>query len=255
MDRFIELGYFTSVPRANARLRQLFDAGMLRRAFVAEGPVSAKCVYLVGPKAADVVAGELDIDRVDVLRQSRRDVASMFLSHSLASLDLRLAIRRDAERCGVAIEAYLSEGECRHEFDIRSGATVSRVVVKPDAAAVLSYGSSTVAALIECDMAHVSAPQLRRSFLRYAQYVRLGIFRETYGEGECQVLLATSAGARRVENLIALTADIPVPRIRFTTFGMIRDRGFFGPIWECTRKNGHAPLFDPSDGSVGEVRP
>ena len=53
----LERLYFSSLVRANARLRLLFDHGFVSRYFLPAAPYGAQAVYSLGKAAVPVVAG------------------------------------------------------------------------------------------------------------------------------------------------------------------------------------------------------
>ena len=136
--------YFGSVPRCNARLRQLFDGGFVTRHFLPAAPFGSEAVYALGPAGIPVVAARLTADGQEadvaaIRQQCRQGLSPALLEHTLAIAEFRVALcqatagsrpRLQAERKNntrsennienqVEIERWLPELLCRHEYDIR----------------------------------------------------------------------------------------------------------------------------------------
>lgn len=247
-DQLIRMGFFSSVPRANACLKRLVDRRMLRRAYVAHAGPSAQAAYLAGPAATAWLAAELDLEPAEVARFTRRPPARSFLEHSLASADLRLELESAARAAGGTVEAYLEEPLCRHEYEIVRGGKALKRVLKPDGYARVRLGNETRDLFLECDLGHVSSGQMGRSFERYRSYLSDGLFEEAYGAESFELLVVTSAGLRRVRNLLSL-APSGRPRVRAATFADVRARGFLGSVWRSSPDSAPEPLFGGAGGT------
>lgn len=243
-DHLVATGFFGSTPRANQRLRLLFDHGYLRRAYVAAGPYAAKAVYLPGPAATDILARNLEIPREEVARQARKEPGRIFLEHSLACADLRLEIEAAAKAGAFAVESYLPEPLCRHEYVFRRGGKDDRRILKPDGYVELARGDQRLRGFLEMDLGHVSSEQMSRSFLHYRAYLVDGLFEEAYGADNFEVLVVTTAGARRIANLMRAARAAGNPRIRFASFRAVREFGFSGASWSVAGEQGRSCLFE-----------
>ncbi|MGV3615175.1 MAG: replication-relaxation family protein [Fimbriimonas sp.] len=243
-NHLIAMGIFGSTPRANQRLRLLFDHGYLRRAFVAAGPHASKAVYLPGPASIDLLARNLEIPREEVARQARKEPGRIFLEHSLACADLRVVIEGAAKAGAYTVETYLPEPLCRHEYVVQRGGNDDRRVLKPDGYVSLACGDRRLNAFLEIDMGHVGSAQIARSFLHYASYLADGLFQESYGEGGFLVLVVTTAGPRRIANLARVAGSVKSPRIRFATADAVFSVGFGGRVWSSARIRDRARLFE-----------
>lgn len=243
-DHLIAMGLFGSTPRANQRLRLLFDHRYLRRAFVAAGPHSAKAVYLPGSAAIDLLANRLEIPRDEVARQTRKEPQRIFLEHSLACADLRVEIQAAAMAGAFSVESYLPEPLCRHEYVVRRGGKDERRILKPDGYVDLACGDRRLRCFLEMDLGHVGSEQMLRSFLHYESYLADGLFKEAYGAAGFDVLVVTTAGSRRIANLMRVARPVQVPRLRFTTLEAVRESGFGRSIWWSAGDRGRSLLFE-----------
>ncbi|MDQ2987312.1 MAG: replication-relaxation family protein [Armatimonadota bacterium] len=221
-------GYFKSVSRANRRLRQLFDCNYLRRTHVASGPYCLETVYLLGPKGVAVVAESAITNRVELSRHSQRPPQRTFLEHHLGVLSLRIAL--ELTPAGTHLKEFLTEPECRHEYEIVKGMRRIKRVIKPDGFAAVKFREHHYFFFIEYDRGNCSLPQMRGVFERYAAYKREGAFQSVYNEDTFDVLVVTTAGNRRIDHLVAVAKSCGI-NVRFATMEDINAVGFYGPVW------------------------
>jgi hypothetical protein len=242
------MGFFSSVPRTNACLKRLVDQRLLRRVYVAGSGASAQAAYLAGPAATTWLAQDLDLDSSEVARFTRRPPGRTFLEHALAVAELRLALEEALTEAGGTLETYLEEPLCRHEYEILRSGRRARQVLKPDGYARVRVGPESLGLFLECDLGHVSSRQMSRSLQHYRSYLVDGLFEESYCAQGFEVLVATSAGHRRVRNLMAVVPE-GGPRVRFSTFAEIQERGFLGEVWRSDPGSSPAALFPASGGT------
>lgn len=225
--QIMELGFFSSISRGNRRLRCLFDGGYLRRTFLACDAYAAEAAYLLGPAGAPIVAERTGLDFADIRRQAQRLPARTFLEHHIAMVEVRLAIEADAAKRGYEVVAHYWESECRHEYTLGKG---QRRLVKPDGFFLVQPGNRSLAAFIEVDRGCVSRDQLAKTFRRYRDYLSDGAFTACYGQDTFDVLVVTTVGKRRIDNLLRLTRA-GSPAIRLAAMTDIGQHGFFGAVW------------------------
>ena len=242
----IQALYFTSLPRCNARLRQLFDYGFLSRFYPPIAPFGAQAIYSVGNAAVPVIATELEVDIPAVRRQLGRGKTPTFIEHTLAIVDVWLAFR-DAEvkHEHIEIERWLPEVLCRHEYDLReAGGKWRKEVFKPDAFVRLKIKSSRSDVqrcgddgdieysnfFIEVDLGHTSARQFEGKLLAHQRYLESGLFNEIYGGDSFKTLVITTS-ERRVANLSDLVRGVGIDLFNFTTFSAIQTLGIASQIW------------------------
>ena len=78
------LGYFGSLPRANARMRGLYDHALLRRLCSPISPWGAQALYALGPAGVPLVTARLGLDPEEVRRDARVGAGVAFSEHALA---------------------------------------------------------------------------------------------------------------------------------------------------------------------------
>ena len=238
--QLMALGYFKSVSRANRRLRQLFDCNYLRRTQVASGPYSLETVYLLGAKGVSVVAEAAITNRLELSRHSQRPPQRTYLEHHLGVLSLRIAMQLTPP--GTCLHEFLTEPECRHEYEIVKGSRKMKRVIKPDGFASVQLGERSYVFFIEYDRGNCSIPQMREVVGRYAAYLVEGAFESVYSEDRFDVLVVTTAGKRRIDHLLAVAKTLAV-NVRFATVEDLNASGFYGPIWLDCLNGIKAPLL------------
>lgn len=250
-DQLMALGLFTSVSRANRRLRLLCDARFLRRTYLATGPNRTETIYVLGQAGSSVAVEESDLDPTEMKRQGQRMPERTYLEHHLLGLSVRL----DAERVtgGVRLVEFRSEPECRHEYEVANGARSQRRLIKPDAYALFARDGELLPTFIEVDRGHVSLPQMASMFARYGDYLKDGAFTDAYGYTTgtlFTVAVITTAGRRRIDHLrrIARRKSLPV---RFTTYRELQAHGFNAAIWLCPNTEQAGFLWDGSCEASG----
>ena len=250
MDRGqIQALYFSSVPRCNARLRQLFDQGLVGRTFSPLSPYGSQGLYRISARAASIVAGRLDMDAAEVKRLCRTGEESpQFVEHTLAVVDFYLALRKSVvEHPDAVIETWLPELLCRHEYEVREpGAPAARSVAippagrgwraqvfKPDGFARLwTPGGGYRSYFLEVDRGHTSSSRWAQKLTFHRRYAESGLFAETYGgaSGDFTTLVITT-GERRLAHLSEIAQQEGACRFWFTTFSQVEERGALAPIW------------------------
>ena len=269
MDRGqIQELYFSSVPRCNARLRQLFDHGYVTRAFAPNAPYGAQGQYRAGRAAARVIAARLDLDAGEVRTICRTGAdAPQYIEHTLAIVDFYLALRRatgaTAESAAVAapavaapavsvsIETWLPEMLCRHEYKVRDASGHwGAQVFKPDAFVRLEVQGQFWSYFVEIDRGHTSSGKFAEKLALHQRYGESGLFREMYGpeSGAFRTLVVTT-GERRREHLQAIVEKAGSDLFWMTTFHSLEDEGALAPIWRVPGGRDPATLIPAWKGA------
>jgi hypothetical protein len=243
----VEALFFSSTVRANARLRQLFDHGFVRRYYLPAAPYGAQAIYSIGKKAVPLVARRLEVEADEVARHYRGTKSPTFIEHTLEVVNIRLAFRDACTKQSpvsphVAIERWLPEMECRHEYQIRAKGTGhwKKEAFKPDAFVRLAAGKEFFNFFIEVDLGHTSSRQFAGKLSTHQRYLESGLFQEIYSGDEFHTLVITT-GQRRLKNLGALARQHFAHEhtgqqhndhlFWFTTFDEAKATGILGTIW------------------------
>ena len=250
----IQALFFSSVPRCNARLRQLFDWGYLSRAYLPTAPFGSQALYSAGRAALSVIGKALDrmglsAEGADVTAHCRRPALSL-LEHALATGDVYLAVQKALAACpGVRLEHWLPERFCCHEFEIRrtdaaGGASRWRKqIFRPDAFLRLVCSEDARNCFLEVDRGHTSSRQFLGKIRTHGRFHQSGLFAEVFGWDDFQTLVVTT-GDRRADNLRALAERERDGLFRFTTFALAEREGFLAPIWRTPFQEDARGLFD-----------
>jgi hypothetical protein len=227
------LGHFGSTSRANRRLRVLTERKYLRRTHVATGPNQNATIYLIGPAGTSIAVEDLCLDPIELKRQGQRSPERMYLEHHLGILSLCLTARRDAG--DVRLRSFLAEPECRHEYEVVDRSRTVKRLVKPDAMALFDYGDILLPVFIEFDRGNTSLPQMSGLFSRYSAYWTDTAFQRAYDiDTPFTVAVVTTAGHRRIDHLLRLTAKSVVP-VKLTTLSQVEAEGFHARIWRSAQ--------------------
>jgi hypothetical protein len=249
--QLMDLGHFSSPSRANRRLRLLWEAKYLRRAFIATGPHQNETIYVLGPAGATIAAEDCNLELVQLKRQASRAPERMYLEHHLLVLSVRLQAREVSGN--VRLVDFLSEPECRHEYVVVSGSRKARRLIKPDAVAIFERAGEQLPVFIEVDRGHVSLPQMSGVFERYGHYWADGAFAAAdYGNTDIPFTVAviTTAGPRRIYHLMQLAKRVPV-LVRFANFADVRSNGLLGAMWFRANDGEPGGLWDDLGGLTG----
>lgn len=240
--------YFTSTVRCNARLRQLFDYGFVKRYYLPAAPYGAQAIYSIGKNAVPIISSRLEAEADEVARQQRGTRTPTFIEHTLAVVNVWLAFR---EACvkqtdvapHVKIERWLPEMQCRHEYQIRQKGTGQwkKEAFKPDAFIRLTIAGQFHNFFIEVDLGHTSSRQFLGKLLAHQRYLESGLFQQIYEGDEFHTLVITT-GPRRLRNLAALVEQQNSHLFWLATFEDMRTAGLFGSIW-CKEGISRADLF------------
>jgi len=179
-DQVLELDYFSSVTRANARLRELVKAGLLRRL---ETPFFTQNLYCAG-RAAPQVSGE----RIAALL-SGRGHSPRFLQHALAVTNVRIALLNRGAR------------DWRYEQQLRAcfeyGGRIHEV--RPDGFAILKSGPTA----LEVDLGHVAPAKFRQKLQSFHAFTHCGECSRQWKLKMLRLLVVTT-GSRRAAALLRL---------------------------------------------------
>jgi hypothetical protein len=246
----LEALYFTSTVRCNARLRQLFDYGFVKRYYLPAAPYGAQAIYSIGRNAVPLVASRLEAEADEVARQQRGTRTPTFIEHTTEIVNVRLALREAlAQDTDVEMALWLPEMLCRHEYEIASGSPVApgdrwrREAFKPDAFVRLGASGRFHNFFIEVDLGHTSSRQFLGKLLTHQRYLESGLFQQIYAQEEFHTLVLTT-GARRLRNLAALVEDRDSSLFWLTTFERVRADSMLGAIW-------HRPQEGPDRTLLG----
>lgn len=170
-DQILELGYFSSICRVNARLHELAETKLVRRL---ETPFFHQSLYIAGCLAHEVVG-------VQVSRLLERRVGSpRFVRHALSVGSVRIALCRKG-------------GEWRFEQQLwRQIASAKRIEIRPDGLLL----TSSLPIFLEVDLGHVAPAKFKEKVLGYQALTHSGHCRDLYGFDHFRLLTITTGTLR-----------------------------------------------------------
>lgn len=238
----IQTLFFGSKPRANARLRQLYDGQFVERADLPEATATGQLyglptVYLLGSAGVAIVASRLGEDPA-VIRQSLRKGTPAYLQHSLEIVRFRLALEASLSDCrDVTLGWFLPERMCRHAYEVRrkrepgapEGAWRTEVY-KPDAVFSLASSGAVKAFAVEIDLGHTSSAEFAKKLEIHARYAASTLFQKRYETEKTATLIVTTSPQRR-DNLRSIAQAQEGLCFLFATFADIQAQGMLAPCW------------------------
>lgn len=179
-DQIIDLGYFSSITRANTRLRQLREMHFLRGLST---PFFDQFLYTSGPRAKELVGEQV----ASLL--SHRSSTPRFIQHALCTTNLRIElINRGAT-------GWRFEQQIRHCFRFAG----RDYEVRPDGMVCLDGA----VVLLEVDRGHVNPQKFREKLLAYDAFVLSRQSSRQLG-AESFKLLTVTTGSLRCKRLLRL---------------------------------------------------
>ena len=200
-DQIISLGYFTSVTRANTRLRELALLDLVKRL---DTPFLGQSLYMAGENTHELVG-----DNVARLLEKRTG-SPRFVQHALSVTNVRIAL--------------LAQGAKDWRFEQQLWRTIggnSPIEVRPDG---LVY-TTKLPMFIEVDLGHVSPAKFSEKLRSYGILISSGMCPTLYGFDAFRLLTITTGSLRarhlrklqplasKFEHLVQTFEEIGIPKI------------------------------------------
>jgi hypothetical protein len=209
---------FGLARRTNFRLRQLTQAGLLRRFFVGSTAHGRKAVYTLAPKGADLVSAKLGgINRAS----GRLVLGDTFIEHQVGINEIYLVLKY---RPIPYADARLTRW---HTF--RQSISES-IKLTPDAYIELATTDGLRAMFLEVDLGTEALSVWRQKTASYLQLAVSGEFVKRFRQPQFRVLVVANS-ERRLTNIRATIAKSTDKIFWFTTFDVINRDGFWSPAW------------------------
>jgi hypothetical protein len=220
---------FASTTRANARLLQLYRAGLLRRFFLGSGG-GRKALYALSLNGAQLAGVPYRGPR---RRQGEVLIADFYIQHQLAVNEIYCTLKHGPIAVpGVAFVKWLAFHE--------SIAPSLRLI--PDGYVELAAPEGKVCAFVEVDLGHEGLTVWREKARQYLELAVSGEFERRFKESRFRVLvLATSD--RRLKTIRKTVSTITEKIFWFATLESTRSN-FFASIWLRPADDQPKPLFE-----------
>lgn len=183
-DQILALGYFSSVTRANTRMRELSGLGLARRLST---PFFGQGLYQVTPRSGPILG-----ERISPLVQGRTG-SPRFLQHALATTNVRIQL---LSRPAVTWR-FEQQASCAFRFGGRTWE------VRPDG---LCLAEDLVTA-IEVDLGHVAPAKYKEKLRAYEAFTASGEVGRSWHCATFRLLTVTTGPLRagRLARLVPST--------------------------------------------------
>lgn len=221
---------FRSTRRANARLLQLTDAGLLRRFFVGSIAHGRKAVYTLSPKGSELVGARLGgINRA----QGRLIVGDTFVQHQSGINDIYLAVKyRPAPTAAIRFLRW-------HTF--RQSISES-IKLTPDGYFELASGDTVRAMFLEVDMGTEALSVWQQKTASYLQLAVSGEFLKRFRQPQFRVLVVVNS-ERRLNSIRATVSKVTDKVFWFATLDSINRDGIWSAVWLRPTGDQRLPLL------------
>ena len=172
-DQIVNLGFFTSVTRANTRLRELGEEGFVSRI---KTPFFGQLLYMAGPNAANIVG-----ERIIPLLAGRAS-SPRFIQHALSVTNTRIALND----LGGSVWRFEQQLWRKFEYEGRS------FEIRPDGLSHLPKGPMVV----EVDLGHVAPAKFKEKLNAYNAFLKSGACDHLWDLSEFAVLTVTVGDLR-----------------------------------------------------------
>lgn len=209
---------FKSTRRANARLLQLTQAGLLRRFFVGSTAHGRKAVYTLSPKGAEIVSSKFG----GIQRGSNRlVVGDAFVEHQTGINQIYLAVKyRRIPTPGVRLSGW-------HTFR----QSISEAIkLTPDGYFELASPDGIRAMFLEVDLGTEVLSVWQQKTATYLQLAVSGEFLKRFRQPQFRALVVADSD-RRLANIRAVVAKSTDKIFWFATLENINRDGFWSPVW------------------------
>lgn len=209
---------FGVARRANFRLRQLTQAGLLRRFFVGSVAHGRKAMYTLSPKGAELVNAKLG----GITRPSNRLVVSdAFVGHQAGINEIYVALKyRPIPQAGIRLRRWLVFRQSISEA----------IKLTPDAYFELDTTDDIRAMFLEIDLGTEALSEWQKKSAFYLQLAVSGEFLKRFHQPQFRVLVVASSD-KRVRNIRATIAKCTDKIFWFTTLANINRDGLWSPVW------------------------
>lgn len=229
-------------------LRRLFDHRYLDRVFLPISHFGSSPALYVLDKRGMQLLHQQGIEKLVAVPS--KSLSPMFLEHTLAINEFRIAMMLACQRQGWDIEQWRTESEIKSDYDrVRVPLRSRKVALVPDGyATIFVPGRGHTHFFLELDRGTMTLDRFREKVQAYIAYYKSGAYSKRYDAKGFRVLtVVDSATDRRRHNLANTTQEVQGigRRFWFASAAEISSRTvLFDPIWELAGQSGYHPLFE-----------
>jgi hypothetical protein len=254
-------------------LQQLFHRGLISRLKIPSAPENSEFVYFLENTTrlrelahdARINAECLNFEEIRLNRDKyggqgtangrQRTGQMLFIEHELMIGNFHADLES---------ETSLSEGRVSLDVWQQGNKTWATVPAKRDSAAlphrpdayyVLKFpnapdGQQHSHFFYEADRNTTSRTRFRLKLLAYVEFFLQGLYAEKYGARKVRAVLTETTDSARMEQLketaseLAQKVPLAAALFWFTTSGLVREKGIFSALWECTADSRPRSLLD-----------
>jgi hypothetical protein len=254
-------------------LQQLFHLGLISRLKIPSAPANSEFIYFLENAAllrnvahdARINAECLNFEEIRLNRDKyggehttngrQRTGQMLFIEHELMISDFHAALES---------ETSLSKGRVGLDVWQQGNKTWATVPAKRDSAALphrpdayfmLNFpiapdGQQHSHFFYEADRNTTSRTRFKLKLVAYVQFFLQGLYAEKYGARKVRAVLTETTSGARMKLLKETAAELAereplaAPLFWFTTSGLVREKGIFSALWECTADSRLRSLLD-----------
>jgi Replication-relaxation len=206
---------FRSTRRANARLLQLTQSGLLKRFFTGSIAHGRKAVYTLSPKGTALVNAKLGgIHRP----AGRLVVGDAFIEHQNGINEIYLAVKY-----------RLQPGSLARWITFRQPISEA-IKLTPDGYFDLTANGAVRPMFLEVDLGTEALSVWQQKTVSYLQLALSGEFSKLFRRPQFRVLVVANS-ERRLANIRATVLKSTDKIFWFATFDNIHRDGFWAPVW------------------------
>lgn len=243
--------FFPSMHQAYARLRLLYDHGLVDRLFrgLYIDKMNSPIMYVIDKQGVEVLQFARNAEVT--WSADKKDVSQSFLDHTLGINDVRVAVMVACrEQQDFQLVEWHSESDMKADYDYvhissKENGPLKRVSLIPDSYFVLNTPRGTANFFLELDRGTESLPRFKEKILAYLEYYRTGAYQKRYGTRGLRIVTVTTSD-ERATNLKKIAEDVGgEKRFWFTTLQDVSPQSIlFSPIWQVATYDIRVPLID-----------
>jgi len=242
-EQISHLFFNGSISRATKRLRQLYDARFLQRAFRIKGRGAPEAIHFLERRleVMEIVSEVLGKEVKEVRRFwfSQKQLTEHFLEINAFRVQVELSCREQ----GVDIEIWLDERKCIDQYRLEGKRKV--ITFSPDAYFRLLKEGVIWAYFLEWDRGTEELRRIREKGERYKEYWESGLYWERYGLKRFRVIWVVPGEERLRKISEALSPIHGAPPFWLAVREEVEKAGrnvLIEPVWKTLDGNKRALL-------------
>lgn len=229
-------------------LRRLYDHGYLDRLFIPVRTIGSSSAVYVMDRAGVLLLRQMG-DDVKSLPNSY-DLSGLFLEHTLALNNVRIAIEQGSQQRGWVVTTWRSERDLKADYDrVIVPGRKRRVALVPDGYFVLHMpGREPSHFFVELDRGTMTCARFQDKVRAYVAYYKSGQYKQRYRSPGFRLLtVVAGVGRGRLHSLMQATSQVGGIGRRFW-FAHLDDVDsqtiLSGAIWQVAGDETAQTLFD-----------